>query len=370
MKYNEVSSHNETLGNLTEKEIFEIPNCLKKVIEEKELINKVAKEVVTHNTQHIFIIGAGSSYHAGFAMSYMFNRITNIPTFTEFAMEFQYLIKPILHKEDCIIGVSQSGETKDTIETIKIAKDYGCLTIGITNNLDSTLAKLCDLSIFLKCGDEKAILATKTYVSELAALSMLSLEIAKLNKSIPNEEYNKIWVELIKIPDKINSILLNLHEVIKKYSQYFKFADFCFIIGSGPDFATAMEASLKLKEGARIFGQAYSTAEFPHGPITLADSRTWILAIIPHEEDKRKKKLINLLKRIKERKATILGIYESTDQSFIPDSVDFGIQVPNTILDLQPLLMILGVQLLTLEIARIKGINCDTPKYLSKVSEI
>jgi glucosamine--fructose-6-phosphate aminotransferase (isomerizing) len=131
-----------------------------------------------------------------------------------------------------------------------------------------------------------------------------------------------------------------------------------------------MEASLKLKEGSRIFGQAYSTAEFPHGPITLADSDAWILAMISHEKDQRKENLMNLLLRIKERKATILGIYEAEKSEEVPNVIDFGIRVPNTLKDLQPLVMILAVQLLTLEIAKIKGINCDTPKFLTKVSGI
>jgi glucosamine--fructose-6-phosphate aminotransferase (isomerizing) len=359
-----------TLGKYTQKEIFEIPSSLRKVIEQKKIFTNLAKEIVEKEVKHIFLVGAGSSYHAGFAMSYMFNRITKIPTFTEFSMEFQYLVKPILTKEDCVIGISQSGETKDTIEAIKLSKDYGCLTIGVTNNLNSSLAKISDNTIGLNCGKENSVLATKTYVTELAALAILSLEIAKEKKSISNEEINSIWVELIRIPDKIYSILPVLYDNIKENSNFLKSTRFCFILGSGPDYATAMEAALKLKEGARIFGQAYSTAEFPHGPITLADSDTCIIAIIPHEEDKRKKNLLQLLKRIKERKAQILGIYENAKDDIIPEQLDIGLRVPNTLMDLQPLVMILAVQLLTLEIARTNGLNPDEPKFLTKISNI
>jgi len=358
------------LGFNTQKEIYEIPQIVSNVLKQKDLIQPIAEKINEREVHHIYLIGAGSSYNAGFAMSYMFNRITNIPTFTEYSMEFQYLIKPILQKEDCIIALSQSGETLDTIEAIKIGKKKGCLTIAITNNLNSELARASEYRISLMSEEEKSVLATKTYISQLAVLSMLALEIAMNKKSMSSDEYNKIWIELIRIPDKINSVLKELHEQVKLYSQYFKFAEFCFVLGSGPDYATAMEGSLKLKEGARIFGQAYSTAEFPHGPITLADSRTCIIAIIPHEDDERKLNLLNLLTRIKERKATILGIYESIIESDIPEPIDFGLIVPNTIMDLQPLVMILAVQLLTLEISRIKGINCDTPKYLTKVSNL
>ena len=207
---------NLALGKLTQKEIFEIPSSLKKVIEQKNLISRIAKGIISKNVNHIFVIGAGSSYHAGFAMSYMFNRITKIPTFTEFSMEFQYLVKPILTKDDCVIALSQSGETKDTIDSIKISKEIGCLTIGITNDPNSNLAKISEYSINLNCGKENSVLATKTYVTELAVLAILSVEISKEKKSINNEEINSIWVELVRIPDKIYSILPILHENIKK----------------------------------------------------------------------------------------------------------------------------------------------------------
>jgi glucosamine--fructose-6-phosphate aminotransferase (isomerizing) len=358
------------LGKYTEKEIYEIPLILKNITERKSQIQNIAKTIKELNVRHIYLIGAGSSYHAGFAINYMFNRITKIPTYTEFSMEFQYLIKPILLKDDCVIALSQSGETKDTIESIKIANDFGCLTIAITNNIDSNLSKITDSVVGLGCEEEISVLATKTYVAQLTVLAILSLEIAQLNKSMTNEEYNALWGELIRIPDKIHNILPILHQKVKDSSYYFKFAKFCFILGSGPDYATAMEGSLKLKEGARIFGQAYSTAEFPHGPITLADSDTCIIAIIPQEMDTRKDKLLNLLKRIKERKATILGIYESLEESIHDLPFDIGLQVPNTSLDLQPLVMILAIQLLTLEIARVNGLNPDEPKFLTKVSNI
>ncbi|MFX0048537.1 MAG: SIS domain-containing protein [Candidatus Hermodarchaeota archaeon] len=359
-----------TLGKFTQKEIYEIPSSLRKVIEQKKVISNIAKKIIERKVKHIFLIGAGSSYHAGFAMSYMFNRITKIPSFTEFSMEFQYLVKPILKKEDCVIALSQSGETKDTLESIMISKEIGSLTIGITNNRNSNLAKICDYTVNLKCGKENSVLATKTYVAELAVLAILSLEISKENKSINYEEINSIWIELIGIPDKIHSILPILHDNIKNYSNFLKSTRFCFILGSGPDFATAMEAALKLKEGARIFGQAYSTAEFPHGPITLADSNTCILAIIPHEEDKRKSNLLRLLKRIKEREATILAVYEDLKNNSLPEPVDISIKVPNTLMDLQPIVMILAVQLLVLEIARANGLNPDEPKFLTKISNL
>ena len=365
---NESTNENsDKLGEITEKEIYEIPAILKRILKTREYMQSVAQEIISRDIRHIYLIGAGTSYHAGFAISYLFNKLLQIPTFTEYSMEFQYLIEPVLNEKDCIIGLSQSGETKDTIESIEIGKGKGCLTIGVTNHPDSKLATICDFSLNLDAGEEKSVLATKTYVSQLVHLAMLAIEAANLKKTITESEYREIWDELNSIPIKIETILPDLHSKIKDYSNYFKFAEFCFILGGGQDYAAAMEASLKLKEGARIFGQAYSTAEFPHGPITLADSKAWVIAIIPEKEDKRKRNILNLLRRIKEKKATILGFYSSDE---VPDNIDFGIRVPSTYKDLQPTLTILGIQLLTLEIARIKNLNCDTPKFLTKVSGI
>jgi glucosamine--fructose-6-phosphate aminotransferase (isomerizing) len=361
-----------SLGKHTEKEIYEIPNKLREIIKNSNLMSQIAEEIVTDNINHIYLLGSGSSYHAALGSSYLFNKFTRIPTFYEFSMEFQYLIEPILDSNDIIIAISQSGKTKDTIESVKLAKESkGCLSIAITNYPESPLGNICDIVIPLYCGEEKSVLATKTYVNQLATLAILSLEIGKANKAIKDDKYHNLLDEVASIPGKIEAFLPQLHEKVKNCSNYFKFAEFCFILGSGPDFATAMEASLKLKEGSRIFGQAYSTAEFPHGPITLADERAWVIAIIPHEEDKRKKNLINLLTRIKERRATILGIYETIDPpSEIPKPIDFGVNVPNTSKEFQPIVMIIAIQLLTLEIARIKGINPDSPKFLTKVSGI
>ncbi len=359
------------LGHYTRNEIFEIPNILCNLTRKFSEIEKVAKKLISNNINRIYLIGAGSSYHAGFAISYMFNRLSKIPCYTQYSMEFQYLTAPILKQNDLVIAISQSGETQDTVEATKIANEIGCITIGLSNNLSSSLISQCDYKLLLDCGEEKSVLATKTYLAELTILATLALYLAKCNEQISNEEFNKIWDELNSIPAKVKEIIPILHQKIKDISLYFKFAKFCFILGSGADYATAMEASLKLKEGARIFGQAYSTAEFPHGPITLADSDAFIIAIIPHENDKRKEKLLNLLNRIKERNAMIFGVYESDEFGLKnPKFMDIGLRVPNTIPDLQPLVVILPIQLLTLEIARIKGIDCDTPKFLTKVSEL
>ena len=365
MNYSSRTKNTDDLGKITEKEIYEIPASLNKVIENKAKIIDVAKKIVSSGIEHIYLIGSGSSYLAGFTISYLFNNIGSIPTYAIYATEFQYLIKPILNKNDCIIGLSQSGETKGVIESINIGKEHGCLTIAITNNMVSNLAKISDISLYLQCGVEISILSTKTYVSELAILSILSLEIAKKKKSITNNEYNTIWVNLASLPTNIQTHLSNLHKKIKLISKNLKLFEFCFYLGSGADYPTVMEGCLKLKEGARFIGHAYPTSEFSHGPLTLIGPNICVISIIPQENDKKKQNILKLLKKIKDLNGIILVFYCSNE---VYDQFDFKIKVPTTNKYLRPIISVIGFQLLTLEIARLRGINCDTPRYLTKIS--
>jgi len=149
MSYSSTTKNTDDLGLITEKEIYEIPSTLKNVIENKWKIIEVAERIVSSRIEHIYLIGSGSSYLAGFTISYLFNNIGSIPTYAIYATEFQYLIKPILNENDCIIGLSQSGETKGVIDSINIGRKLGCLTIAITNYMASNLAKISDISLHL-----------------------------------------------------------------------------------------------------------------------------------------------------------------------------------------------------------------------------
>ncbi|TKJ16644.1 MAG: hypothetical protein CEE43_19580 [Promethearchaeota archaeon Loki_b32] len=317
--------------------------------------------------EHIYLIGSGSSYLAGFTISYLFNNIGSIPTYAVFATEFQYLIKPILNENDCIIGLSQSGETKGVIDSINSGRKLGCLTIAITNYMASNLAKISDISLHLQCSIENSVLSTKTYISELVILSILSLEIAKIKKRITDNEYNTIWEDLTSLPKNIQTHLSKLHREIKSISKNLKTIEFCFYLGSGADYPTVMEGCLKLKEGARFIGHAYPTSEFSHGPLTIVGPNICVISIIPQENDKKKQNIFKILKRIKDLNGIVLVLYSSNE---IYDQFDFKIKVPTTNQYLQPINSVIGFQLLTLEIARLRGINCDTPRYLTKITDM
>ncbi|HMF33063.1 MAG TPA: SIS domain-containing protein [Candidatus Lokiarchaeia archaeon] len=364
------SSEKNELGQLTLAEIWEIPAALKRTLNFRDNMRDVAQGIIDKHPTDLILVGNGSSYHAGCASQYVFISLAKIPTIAVLAPEFPYLVEPIIHANMAIIAISQSGESEDSLQVCQVAKSAGALTIGITNNTESTLANTADLLITTNCGPEKSVLATKTYVSELGALFGLALELSFLAGSLSDEDYENYWKELNLTPDKIELLLTNLRSTIRKISRYFKFAEKAFVIGAGPDFATAQEAALKLKEGARVYAQAYSTSEFPHGPITLADPSSWIIAIIPHEQDERRENILKLLVRLKERQATILGISSQTTPTSELDFLDHIINLPTVPFIFYPIIAIIPIQLLTVEIAIIKNLDPDEPKYLSKVSHI
>ncbi|OLS13992.1 MAG: glucosamine 6-phosphate synthetase [Promethearchaeota archaeon CR_4] len=361
---------NHERGELTLAEIWEIPSSLKRTLHFREKIRKIAQVIVDKNPLNLILAGNGTSFHAGFASQYNLISIAKIQTVAILSPEFHYQIQPILDVRSIVIVISQSGESEDSLMVCEAARAVGAMTIGITNNETSRLAKNTDLHFVTMCGPEKSVLATKTYVSQLGMLFALTLEIGFLKHTLREDNYNDYWKQLELIPDKIESLLPDLRNAIRKISRYYKFAEKAFVIGTGPDFATAQEAALKLKEGARIFAQAYSTSEFPHGPITLADHTSWIIAIIPHEKDERRQKMLRLLSRLKEREATILGICSQMTPTNELDVLDHVINLPNVPKIFNPLIAIIPLQILSVEIAIIKNINPDTPKYLTKISQI
>ncbi|MBN2154532.1 MAG: SIS domain-containing protein [Candidatus Lokiarchaeota archaeon] len=352
-------------GSITMEEIWQIPEMLQRVLKPKNQICDLVDKILENEIKSIHLVGDGTSYHAGFLGSYLFNQLCKIKSFAEVSPEFPYLVGSILNKEDLVIGISQSGESEMTVESLKVARSMGCLTATISNYTDSSLAKLSDNVLELKCTKEKSVLATKTYVNTLGVLSRLALELAYMNKKINEDIYSTTLQELKAIPDIIKNSLQHFRKQVRHFAPYFKFAPICFVLGSGPDYGSALEISLKLIEGARIFSQAYSTAEFPHGPITLADQSSWILAIIPGGGDRRKS-ILKLLDKVKDRGATLMSLYTTE----IMDNVDFGIHIPRTNMMFQPMVCIVPVQMLTVEIALEKGINPDKPKWLSKVSSV
>ncbi len=355
------------LGKLTLEEIWQIPSMLSRNLKFKDEIHEAAEMIIEKDLQDIFLTGDGTSYHAGFVSAYTFNQLAKIKTYVQVSPEFGYLHSYILDEDDLVIGISQSGESEMTIQAVKDGRERNASTMSVTNTPNSTLSKIADFELELRSGEEKSVLATKTYINTIGVLNRLAIEVAYLRGELNEDAYDTVLDELKAIPKAIEFSLPNIRKQIKGIAPYFKFASNCFVLGSGPDYGAALEASLKLKEGSRLFSQAYSTAEFPHGPITLADESSWILAMIPPEKGQRRDMILKLLKKVKKRGATVTGI---TAQDYSEDVLDMNIHVPKVAENFQPFLNIIPVQLLSVELAIQKGINPDKPKFLSKISSV
>jgi glucosamine--fructose-6-phosphate aminotransferase (isomerizing) len=352
-------------GSITLEEIWQVPEMIKRALKPKKNIQDLAEKIIENDIKLIHLLGNGTSYHAGIVASYFLNQLAKIKAFAEVSPEFPHLVGSILNREDLVIGISQSGESEMTVESMKVAKSNGALTAVVTNNKESSLAKMSNHSMMINATKERGLLATKTYTNTLALLIKLAIEIAYLNRSINEDAYSVLMKDLNGIPQVIKDSLQDMRKQIRKISSDFQFVPVNFVVGSGPDYGTSLEISLKLIEGARMFSHAFSTAEFPHGPKTLADEKSWILAITP-KEGHRRASILKLLKNMKTQGATITSLY-STDTM---DDIDSGIKIPSTHEIFQPIVGIVPAQLLTVELALKKGINPDKPKWLTKVSRV
>jgi glucosamine--fructose-6-phosphate aminotransferase (isomerizing) len=344
-------------------EIFEIPESIRKTLDQQNNYSKIVKAIIELNPSLIIITGSGTSYNAGLATRYFLNKFVRIPTSVIHAAEFEYLVEPILKKDHLLICISQSGESATTLKACEIAHKKGITTISITAHPDSAICKITSFCLQIRCGDEKSVMATKTYVSQIAALFSLSIRLSESKEIISKKDAGEMLAQLSEIPEKIEKILPKLQEKAQELSKYYKFVRDAFILGSGPDYATATEGALKLKEGSRILAQSFSTDEFRHGPITLADETVLIIGIIP-KNIKRRKIVKKLFEIVKERHSTILGIATSKDHH---ENIDFIIKLPEIYDDFNPILTVIPLQLLANFIALERGYNPDKPRFLQKI---
>ncbi len=351
------------IGEKTLKEIEEQPHVIQKTIGNLKIYTELAEKIKSINPEIIILTGSGSSFNAGFAASYMLNNVAQIPTWVVHSSEFPYIIKPILkEKRHLLITISQSGESIGTVEAAHFANSNNISSIAVTAHPESPLAEKSSMVLPLITGEEQSIMATKTYIAQVTSLIRLAIELGKFNKKISSPFLENVQESLKNVPGVINNMLNPLKQTIEMISGYYKFVKHAFILGTGPDYATAMEAALKFKEGTRILAEPYSSPEFRHGPITLADEYTMILAMIPDRKSTRFDSVNSLLEKVAERHSSILGITPSQDLPY-----EFLIKMPHLIEELSPLINIVPVQYLVYFIAIHRGYDPDNPKFLTKV---
>ena len=313
------------------------------------------------NARRILILACGTSWHAGLIGEYLLEEFCRIPVEVEYSSEFRYR-NPIIYPDDVVIAISQSGETADTLAAIELAKKAGAFVYGICNVVGSSIPRNTHSGSYTHVGPEIGVASTKAFTAQVLVLIMMALNIGKEKNTISKELYERILLELNRIPDKVE-IILKQNDKIEDLSKIFTYAHNFIYMGRGYSYPVAMEGALKLKEISYIHAEGYPAAEMKHGPIALIDQEMPVVVVATH--DATYEKTISNIQEIKARSGRILAVVNKSDDK-VKNIADYTIEIPETEECLSPLLSIIPLQLLSYHIAVKKGRDVDMPRNLAK----
>ena len=313
------------------------------------------------NTKRIIIIGCGTSWHAGLVAEYFFEKYVKVPVEVEYASEFRYRF-PIINEGDVVLVISQSGETADTLEATRIAKNKGAIVLGVVNAVGSSIARLTDEGCYLHAGPEIGVASTKAFTSQLMVLLMIGVKLAYLKKNISEKKFLKMISEMQKLPLKIKEALYESDNIKKVSKKIFKKNNALFL-GRGNNFPVALEGALKLKEISYIHAEGYPAAEMKHGPIALIDKEMPVIAICTKSDEY--DKMTSNIREVGSRNAIVIGVIDKENEQ-VKDYLDFTIMVPSTSKDFTPIINQIPLQLLAYHCAVLRGCDVDKPRNLAK----
>ena len=350
------------------KEICEQPQTIENTMRGRLVVNEgfsklgglnLSKEDLL-NIDHIVITACGTSWHSGLIGGMYIEELARIRTDVEYASEFRYR-NPIVTDRTLCVVVSQSGETADTLAAMREAKRRGAKTLGLVNVVGSTIAREDDGGIYLHAGPEIGVASTKAFTSQVIALALLTLKLARL-RNMSVAQGREVAEAMLKLPQQIQTILSNSSE-IEAIAERFKDATNFLYLGRGYNFPVALEGALKLKEISYIHAEGYPAAEMKHGPIALIDSEMPVVFVAPH--DAVFEKIVSNIQEVKARGGRVICV-TSQDEPVLDGLIDFEIRVPQTIDMLYPILTVIPLQLLAYYIAVKRGLNVDQPRNLAK----
>lgn len=311
--------------------------------------------------KRIYIVACGTAYHAGLIGKVAIEKLAKIPVICDLASEFRYN-DPFLDEDSLVIFISQSGETADSLKALRLAKEKKAKTLLITNTLASSMDREADRSIYCYAGPEIAVASTKAYTSQVLNLYLLALDFSKKLGRIDDNYHKNIIENLREIPGKIDQILA-CDELIKGFAEEIKNQKSLFYIGRGIDYATAIEAALKLKEVSYIHTEAFAAGELKHGTISLIEDKTPVIAIMT--QDDLIGKCLSNVEEVVARGANVFIItsHKDTRMEKITENI---LVVPKTLDILYPLLTAIPCQLMAYYTSFAKGIDVDKPRNLAK----
>lgn len=311
--------------------------------------------------ERINIIGCGSAYHAGIVGKHFIEKYCRIHVSCELASEYIYS-DPITDNRTLTVIISQSGETADSLAALRLAKKRGSHTIAIVNVLHSAIAREADDVLYTYAGPEIAVATTKGYTTQIAALYLVGLKIAKIKHTVSDARYDELLDEIMSLPEKISSILGDITE-IKRYAEKFSDRKCVFFIGRNTDYAASLEGALKLKEISYIHAEAYAAGELKHGTISLIEEGTLTLALVTQRS--LYGKMLSNIESVKTRKGTVLAIASQANKQ-IGASADYMLTIPDCDDDVTPVLTAVVLQIFAYYVAARHDCNIDKPRNLAK----
>jgi glucosamine--fructose-6-phosphate aminotransferase (isomerizing) len=349
------------------KEIYEQPESIAETIGDRTRHGKLVLEGLgmddrqLADLRRIVILACGTAYHAGVVGRYVLEEWARIPVEPDIASEWIYR-NPVIDENTLAIGISQSGETRDTVGAMRLAREKGAHTVAITNMMGSHITREVDSTLYTRCGLEVGVAASKTFTAQVSLLYLVGLKLAEMRGTLPPNEISYIVDQVYTLPKKVARFLDGDHP-IEEIAQRFYQQDFFLYLGRHIGLPVALEGALKLKEISYIPTEAYSAGEMKHGPIALLEEGTPVVVVATniHVYDK----IVSNIQETRARGAHVIAVATDGNED-IQHHADDVIYVPRTPSFLQAVLAVVPLQLLAYRIARLRGLNVDQPRNLAK----
>ncbi len=349
------------------KEIYEQPRAITDTVRPRIKGNEIVLDKIVldaHNVNSIDkidIIGCGSAYHAGIVGKSFIEKYCRIRVNCVLASEYIYS-DPITDNRTLTIIISQSGETADTLAALKLAKKSGSHTVAVVNVLESAIAREADDVLYTHAGPEIAVATTKGYTTQVAALYLIGLKMARIKHNISEDRYKSLLRKITELPEKVQHILDDTSK-IKTFAEKYSSHKCVFFIGRGTDYAASLEGALKLKEISYIHAEAYAAGELKHGTISLIEKGTITIAIVT--QSALQQKMLSNIKAVQSRYGSVLAI-ATPKTSDVGEFCDGMFVMPECDDDLSPVLTAVALQLFAYYVAADRGCDIDKPRNLAK----
>ena len=348
------------------KEIHEQPRAVAdtlvgRVDLERDDVNLDEVKLDVANIKRIIFVACGTSYHASLVGEFLIEGLARIPVEVELASEFRYR-DPIVGPGDLVVAVSQSGETADTMAAVREAKGKGAKVLAISNVVESSIPRLADYAFYTHAGPEIGVASTKAFTTQLVSMVLLAIYLGRRNGKLPQARARELLSELLQLPNKLKDVVDHGAQLQVLARRYGPATGFLFL-GRGAQYPIALEGALKLKEISYIHAEGYAAGEMKHGPIALIDEHLPVVVLAPRGPNY--EKVVSNLSEVKARQGKILAIATrgDTDIGSVADEV---VLIPDVAIELQPIVSVIPLQMLSYYVADFKGTDIDQPRNLAK----